>query len=83
MKFSIVKNDKSTYWDEVILGLMSFGGLAIGIMLIILKPSFWVIDSSLFVVFGVLIAMLGFMFAPCFIYRLLTNDKKNSNKKSS
>lgn len=75
MKFSIVKNDKSTYWDEVILGLMSFGCMASGILLIVLKPSFWIIDSNLFVVVGVMIAIFGFMFLPCLIYRLMTNDK--------
>ena len=74
MKFSIIKNDKSTYWDEVILGLISFGCMAIGILLIVLKPSFFIIDSNSFVVMGVMIAILGFMFLPCLIYRLLTND---------
>lgn len=75
MKFSIVKNDKSTFWDEVILGLISFVCMAVGILLVVFKPSFWVINSNLFVVTGVMIALLGFMFLPCLIYRLMTNDK--------
>ncbi len=76
MKFSIVKNDKSTFWDEVVLGLISLACLTVGILLIVFKPSFWIIDSSSFVVLGVLIALLGFMFLPGLIYRLFTNDKK-------
>lgn len=75
MKFSIIKNDTSTFWDEVILGLISFGCMAIGILLIVFKPSVWIIDSNSFVVMGAMIAILGFMFLPCLIYRLMTNDK--------
>lgn len=75
MKFSIVKNDKSTFWDEVILGLISLGCMVIGILLIVFKPSFWIIDSNSFVVTGAMIAILGFMFLLCLIYRLMTNDK--------
>ncbi len=78
MKFSIVKNDKSTFWDEVILGLISLSCMTIGILLIVFKPSFWIIDSTSFVVFGVMIAFFGFMFLPCLIYRLLTNDYKKN-----
>ena len=77
MKFSITKNDKSTFWDEVILGLISFGCLAIGILLIVYRPSVWIIDSNTVVVAGVMIAIFGFMFLPCLIYRLCTNDKPN------
>lgn len=77
MKFSIVKNDKSTFWDELILGLISLGCMALGILLIVFKPSFWIISSSSFVIMGVLIAFIGFMFLPCLLYRLLTNDKKS------
>ena len=75
MKFSIVKNDTSTFWDEVILGLISFGCMIAGMLLIVFKPGWWIIDSNLFVVMGVAIVIFGFMFLPCFIYRLMTNDK--------
>lgn len=76
MKFSLTKNDKSTVMDEVILGLISIICLVIGILLIVLKPSFWIIESNIMVVTGVMIFLLGVMFVPCVIYRLLTNDKK-------
>lgn len=76
MKFSLTQNDKSTMMDEVILGLISIVCLAVGILLIVLKPSLWIISSTTMTVAGVMIALVGVMFVPCVIYRLLTNDKK-------
>ena len=76
MKFSLTQNDKSTAMDELILGLISIVCLAVGILLIVLKPSVWIISSTSMVVAGVLIALVGVMFVPCVIYRLMTNDKK-------
>ncbi|MBQ7833374.1 MAG: hypothetical protein IJ336_07355 [Lachnospiraceae bacterium] len=75
MKFSLFKNDKSTFWDEVILAAISLVCLAVGIVIIILKPSFWIIEASMTVTAGVLIATVGVMFIPALIYRLMTNDK--------
>ena len=77
MKFSIIKNDRSTIWDEVMLGLIAFGCLAVGILLIVFKPSVWIIESNIFVVAGAIIAILGIMFIPCLIYRIFTNNDKN------
>ncbi len=76
MKFSLTQNDKSTIWDEVILGLICVVCLAVGILLIVCKPSLWIIGSNTMVVAGVMIALVGVMFVPCLIYRLFTNDKK-------
>ena len=76
MKFSMVENDKSTYWDEVILALIVVICIGAGVALILTKPSFWIISSTLTTVLGVLIAAIGVMFIPGLIYRLLTNDKK-------
>lgn len=76
MKFSMVENDKSTYWDEVILGLIVIICIAVGVTLIVAKPSFWIISSGFTTVLGVLIGAVGVMFIPGLIYRLLTNDKK-------
>jgi len=76
MKVNLIENDKSTYWDEVILGLIVIITMAAGIALIVFKPEFWIISKNSSVMFGVLIAMLGFMYLPCLIYRLFTNDKK-------
>lgn len=76
MKFSVTQNDKSTAMDEMILGLISIVCLAVGILLIVFKPSLWIISSTSMVVAGVMIALVGVMFIPCVIYRLMTNDKK-------
>lgn len=75
MKFSLLKNDKSTVKDEVILGLMIVLSLIVGILLIVFRPSFWMIGSNITVVTGVIIVAFGIMFVPSLIYRLRTNDK--------
>ena len=76
MKFSLFKNDKSTAMDELILLLIIVVCLTIGILLIVYKPAFWIIDSSSTTLCGVLITLLGVMYIPGLIYRLFTNDKK-------
>lgn len=76
MKFSLIKNDKSTYWDEVILGVMIACSLALGITLLVLKPSFWIISSVTSCQFGIILTLFGVMFIPGLIYRLKTNDKR-------
>lgn len=76
MKFSIVENDKSTYWDEVILFLMIVISIAIGVCLLIFKPSFWIIQQNDATLIGVMFIILGVMYIPGLIYRLFTNDKK-------
>lgn len=75
MKFSLVKNDKSTYWDEVILAVMVIASFAIGISLIVIKPSFWIITEATTTITGVFFVLFGVMFLPGLIYRLFTNDK--------
>ena len=75
MKFSLVKNDKSTYWDEVILAVMVIASFAIGISLIVTKPSFWIITEATSTITGVFFVLFGVMFLPGLIYRLFTNDK--------
>lgn len=74
MKFSFTKNDTTTYWDEVGLILITLISLAIGILLIVFRPSFWIISESISVGFGVMALMLAFMYTPCIIYRLFHND---------
>lgn len=41
MKFSLIKNNKSTYWDEVVLALIILAFVGRGIALIIVKPAFF------------------------------------------
>lgn len=76
MKVSLFKNDTSTFWDEVILGMIVIICLAIGVLLIVFRPAFWIVSSDTSVIFGVLVGLLGVMYFPCLIYRLITNDKK-------
>jgi hypothetical protein len=75
LKFSLIKNDKSTFWDEVILALIILGCFAVGILLIVFRLGVWIIHSNMMVVLGALFTLLGVMFLPCLIYRLLNNDK--------
>ena len=75
MKFSLFHNDRKTYKDELILGLLIFVWLACGGLLIVFRPSFFFIESSMTVCVGVLLVLLGIMFIPGLIYRLRTNEK--------
>lgn len=74
MKFSIIKNYKSTYWDEVILALIMLAFVGGGIALIIVKPVLGFIDGKDTTLFGVVLVLTGVMFFPGLIYRLLHND---------
>ncbi|MCR4923365.1 MAG: hypothetical protein K5931_05085 [Lachnospiraceae bacterium] len=76
MKFSLIKNDKSTFWDEVIMGIMILVSLIIGALLILYKPSFWIISQGFSTLIGLLFVIYGIMFIPGLIYRLMTNDRK-------
>lgn len=74
MKFSIFKNDKSTMKDEIILLLIVLFFMTIGIALMVTKPSFWFIDGTDTLVFGVLMLITGIMYIPGLIYRFMEND---------
>ncbi|MCR5421380.1 MAG: hypothetical protein K6E98_10250 [Lachnospiraceae bacterium] len=76
MKFSLIKNDKSTVMDELVLGIMVICSLVIGILLMIAKPEFWVISSKASVLTGLVFVVFGVMFIPALIYRFFTNDKQ-------
>lgn len=76
MKSSLFRNDKTTFKDELVLALIVSVSLAVGILLVVTAPSFWIIQSSTTKVFGVLWIMVGVMFFPGLIYRLFTNDPK-------
>lgn len=77
MKMSILKNDKSTFWDEVILFLFVAIALAGGICLLVYRPSFWIIASKNIVILGVLLIILSVMFIPSLLYRVMKNDTKH------
>lgn len=82
MKFSFVKNDTTTYWDEIWLILITLIALVIGVLLVVFRPSFWIISESTSICFGVISLLLVVMYAPCIIYRLFENKiEKKGNKK--
>ena len=76
MKFSLFKNDKSTYWDEIILCLMIAISVLLGTMLIVFKPSIWLISKEISVVTGVMLILFGVMFILGTIYRFFDNNHK-------
>ena len=81
MKFSFVKNDTSTYWDEICLSLITLIALLIGVLLVAFRPSFWIISESTSIYFGVLSLLLVIMYTPCIIYRFFENKiEKKGNK---
>ncbi len=75
MSFSLFKNDKTTAWDEVILAIIIVVSIAVGILLVVLKPGFWIIGDNGSCMLGVLFILFGVMFIPGLIYRLMDNDK--------
>lgn len=77
MKFSLFRNDKTTFKDELMLALIVSISLAVGILLVVTEPSVWIIKSSTTKVFGVLCILVGVMFLPGLIYRLFTNVPKD------
>lgn len=76
MKLSLFTNDRTTVKDEIILSIMVLILLAIGITLIVTRPSFWIIEQHHTIVFGVLLTLVGVMYIPGLIYRFMTNDKR-------
>ena len=76
MRFSIIKNDKSTALDELLLFLFIVVCAGIGVALIVYKPSFWIITAELTKCFGVVWIVVAVMFIPGLIYRLCTNERK-------
>ena len=75
MKFSLLKNDKTTIKDELLLLAFIVACFAIGIPLFAIAPSFWIVDSMITKGFGLVLIITGVIFIPGFIYRLITNDK--------
>lgn len=76
MKDFFTKNDKTTYKDELILILLTVIVTIIGVLLIVFKPSFWIVSESVSVCVGVFALLIAVMYIPSIIYRLFNNDKK-------
>lgn len=75
MKVSVVKNDKSTALDEIILSIITAVILVAGIMLVVYRPTLNIDDGTLTTCFGIIMILLSVMYIPCIIYRFFTNDK--------
>lgn len=61
---------------ETKLLLISLGCVIAGLLLIWLKPEFWLITSIHTRVLGTLLVLTGVMWAMCFIYSLLYKKNK-------
>lgn len=83
MKLNIFSNDKTTMKDEMILSAFTIICAVIGILLVILKPSFWVISQSITVSFGILMIATVIMFIPCIIWRFMHNTEINKENKKN
>lgn len=64
LKFSFIKNDKSTIKDELLLLGFILICLAAGIALLITRPSVWIIDQTFSLGFGIILVLTGVMFIP-------------------
>lgn len=76
MKVNPVKNDPTTVKDEIVLTIITLCAFAIGIALVVFRPSFWFIGANDTCVIGVLFIMLGVMYTPAIIYRFMTNHTR-------
>jgi len=76
MSVNPIKNDKSTSKDELILSIITLIVIGIGLVLVILRPEVSFIKSNISLGFGIAMLLLGTMYIPCIIYRLMTNSKQ-------
>lgn len=81
MKISIFSNDKTTMKDEIILSIVILTSFILGVLLIVFRPSIWIIRSNDSVVFGALLVMFFVIMLPIIMYRFATNNKTNKEEK--
>lgn len=72
----LTKNDKTTRKDEIALALLIVISVAVGLMLVNLKPAFWVIREVHTTLLGVILILFGVMWIPGLFHRLSENIKK-------
>lgn len=68
MKSSSNNNLNSSH-DMIWLCLITIAALAAGILLIVLRPSFWIVSEMMSVCIGVLFLLLAVMYIPFIIHR--------------
>lgn len=71
MKVSLFENDKSTIKDELILGLITLLSAALGIFLLVVKPSIGPISGEFMAKLGIPLVVLAIMYASCLLYRII------------
>lgn len=76
MKLSLFRDDKSTHKDELILSVVLLVCLAAGILLVVFKPSFWIVSGITTAEVGVMMILFAVMFIPIIIYRFLPDKRK-------
>ena len=76
MKLSLFRDDKSTHKDEIVLSVILIACLAAGILLMVFKPSFWIVSGVTTAEVGVVLILFAVMFIPSVIYRFLPDKQK-------
>ena len=80
MKLHLFSNDKSTAKDELIITIFALCSFILGVILIVFRPSFWIISSEIIICTGVMLVATAVVLVPSIIWRLSTN---NSNHKTN
>lgn len=78
MKF-LFHNDKSTVKDELYLLMFILVCVGGGLLCYVFAPDDWIISESIIKGFGIIWILLGVMFIPSLIYRLLTDSTTERN----
>lgn len=81
MKISIFSNDKTTMKDEIIILTIILISLIAGVLLIVFRPSVWIVSSNDSIVFGVMLVMFFVIMLPSILYRFATNNKTTKEEK--
>ena len=83
MKLNIFSNDKATMKDEIFISVFTLICTIVGIILVVIKPSFMFINQSITVGFGILMLAIAIMFIPCIIWRFMHNTEINKANKNN
>lgn len=75
MKFSLLKNDKNTALDELLMVCIIITSFVVGLVIFCYAPGFWIIQETTVKVFGIVWMFFAAMLVPALIYRLLTNNR--------
>ena len=71
----LVVNNKKTRKDEMALAIIAVFFMIIGILLVVYKPTIWVVSVGVSVTAGVLCVLFGIFMSICCLVRLSQNQK--------